>query len=165
MRFPARPARAYKPAEKKADGGRGSLVSYTPFDKITQPVSQNISREPERIHRADLIVYATQQNEMIIAKVVLSQILVTANGKNKFALGLDASQLDQVSQDNQLAVAVDSFVHDKAGNTGKPKSLRGIDGVINTNALTEIGSNNADGTVPAAKIWIERSKRLVARVS
>ena len=97
---------------------------------------------------------------MMIAfkNIAFSLILAVANGKNKFALGLDASQLDQVSQDNQLALAVDSFGHDKAGNTGKPKSLRGFDGV-NTNALTEIGSNRADFAVPVTKI--ERSSRLV----
>ena len=114
--------------------------------------------------------------------IALSLILVTANGKNKFALGLDASQLDQVSQDNQLALAVDSFVHDKAGNTGKPKSLRGFDGVsteapadagvdtvgeqtgrngfdvVDNNVSAEIGSNDASGTVPTTKM--ERSLRL-----
>ena len=77
---------------------------------------------------------------MIIAKVVLSQILVTANGKNKFALGLDASQLEQASQDKQVKSTVDSFVHGKADNTGKPKSLRGFDGVVDTNALTEVST-------------------------
>ena len=92
---------------------------------------------------------------MIIAKVVLSQILVTANGKNKFALGLDASQFDQrISRDKQLPSTLDNSV----GNTRKPKSLRGLDGV-NTNVLAGIGSNRADLTVPAKKN--ERSSRLV----
>ena len=98
--------------------------------------------------------------------IALSLILVTANGKNKFALGLDdASQFDQVSQDNQLTSTVDSFVYDKAGNTGKPKSLRGIDGVINTNALTEIGSNHADLAVPAKKIENSRLVEVSTGVS
>ena len=94
---------------------------------------------------------------MMIAfkNIAFSLILAAANGKNNFALGLDASQFDQVSQDNQPALTVDSFVHDKAG---KPKSPRGFDGV-STNALTEIGSDRADLTVPATKI--ERSSRLV----
>ena len=43
--------------------------------------------------------------------------------------------------------------------------LRSLINGVHANATPEIGSNNADGTVPAAKIWIERSKRLVARVS
>ena len=79
---------------------------------------------------------------MIAYKIIaLSLILVTANGKNKFALGLDdASQLEQASQDKQVKSTVDSFVHGKADNTGKPKSLRGFDGVVDTNALTEVST-------------------------
>ena len=64
----------------------------------------------------------------------LSLILAVANGKNKLDLGLNASQFDQVSQDKQVTSTVDNFLHNKAGNTGKPKSLRGFDGV-DTNAL------------------------------
>ena len=78
---------------------------------------------------------------MIAYKIIaLSLILVTANGKNKFALGLDASQLEQASQDKQVKSTVDSFVQGKADNTGKPKSLRGFDGVVDTNALTEVST-------------------------
>ncbi|EJK66245.1 hypothetical protein THAOC_12848 [Thalassiosira oceanica] len=85
----------------------------------------------------------------------LSLILAVANGKSKLALGLNASQFDQVSQDKQVISTVDNFFHNKAGNTGKPKNLRGFDG--NTNALerssrlagdstgTHVGLNGAGG--------------------
>ncbi|EJK54291.1 hypothetical protein THAOC_26098, partial [Thalassiosira oceanica] len=91
---------------------------------------------------------------MIASNIALTLLLAVANGKNKLALGLDASsQFDQVSQDEQVTSTVDNFLHN---NTGKRKSLRGFDGV-NTNALersshlvgvstgAHVGANGAGG--------------------
>lgn len=91
--------------------------------------------------------------------IALCLILVTANGN---ALGLDASQIDRISRgnhverDRQLTSTLDNFVHNKAGNTGKHKSLRGFAGV-GGNEPTEIGSDNAGAALEAK---IKRSNRL-----
>ena len=101
---------------------------------------------------------------IVYNNISLCLILATAVDSN--VLG----QFDQISHGNHvernrlLTLTLDNFVHNKAGNAGKPKSLRGFSGV-GTNEPNEIGAGSA-GTVQAATI--ERINRLAgasARVS
>ena len=98
---------------------------------------------------------------------------------NFFALPLliDASwfdlsaRSDHVETEDRPTLALADFlhVHDESTDAGvdatvKRAGLRGSKGV-RAIVSTVIGSNNADGTVQGTKIRIERSNRLVARVS
>ena len=106
---------------------------------------------------------------MIASIAPLTLILATANAGT--FLGLDASHVDQIVRsspaetDKQptaaLLGAVQEASTDPGVNVFKPAGLRGFDGV---NVLAEIGSNNADGTVPA-KIWVKRSDRIAGALT
>ena len=114
--------------------------------------------------------------EMIVYNIALALlILAAANaGTNKSALGLNASRLNTRSIHVESPASVD-FGHGEhgeptgAGVTGvdgavKWTGLRGSTNVVDANASTEIGSNNADGTVPA-KIWVKRSDRIAGALT
>ena len=116
--------------------------------------------------------------EMIVYNIALALlVLAAANaGTNKSALGLNASRLNTriIHHDESHPTFVD-FGHGEhgeptgAGVTGvdgavKWTGLRGSTNVVDANASTEIGSNNADGTVPA-KIWVKRSDRIAGALT
>ena len=119
---------------------------------------------------------------MIVYNVALALLILAMAyaGTNDSALGLDASRFDLNARSNHvetedhptLAIAdcghvgpEESTADAGVDEVAKRAGLRGLINAVHTNASTETGSDNADRTVPAAEIWIERSKRLVARVS
>lgn len=110
-------------------------------------------------------------------RIVLSFLLTAmafdgTNMSKMSALGLDASRVDRNARRNRVvtdhhstSALIDSLREIKelpakdagADEADKGTGLRGLKGGVDTNASTKIGSNNADGSVPATKI--ERGSR------
>ena len=114
---------------------------------------------------------------MIVYNVALALLILAMAyaGTNDSALGLDASRFDLNARSNHvetedhptLALVDCGHVPEESNDEGVDTAVKwtGLRGLINGVHTTEIEPNNADRTDQAAKIWIERSKHLEARVS